>query len=152
MNLKLTKTAKDLLSLLYVWNIIYFFSKNLIRLLCFFFFFFLKTFKKTLSCTLWIYLYCVLWMLSFFVWAHYALISIVIFLLKNIDQYSFNQALPKVFSAGLDLVKEVYSPKDLKHLATFWQAFQGMWLRLYGSRLLTMAAIEVRVPFCLSWF
>jgi len=50
--------------------------------------------------------------------------------------------LPKVFSAGLDLVKEVYNPADQKRLATFWQAFQEMWLRVYGSRLLTMAAIN----------
>lgn len=51
-------------------------------------------------------------------------------------------SLPKVFSAGLDLVKEVYKPADVKRIATFWQEFQGMWLRLYGSRLLTMAAIN----------
>ncbi|XP_020611377.1 enoyl-CoA delta isomerase 1, mitochondrial-like [Orbicella faveolata] len=49
--------------------------------------------------------------------------------------------LPKVFSAGLDLVKEVYQP-DVKRLASFWSCFQEMWLRLYGSRLATMAAIN----------
>ncbi|KAJ7340278.1 hypothetical protein OS493_003011 [Desmophyllum pertusum] len=42
--------------------------------------------------------------------------------------------LPKVYSAGLDLVKEIYKP-DKKRLASFWTCFQGMWLRLYGSRL-----------------
>ncbi|XP_078347719.1 enoyl-CoA delta isomerase 1, mitochondrial-like isoform X2 [Oculina patagonica] len=50
--------------------------------------------------------------------------------------------LPKVFSAGLDLVKEVYKPADVKRLASFWSCFQEMWLRLYGSRLATMAAIN----------
>ncbi|XP_068762659.1 enoyl-CoA delta isomerase 1, mitochondrial-like [Montipora capricornis] len=50
--------------------------------------------------------------------------------------------LSKVFSAGLDLVKEVYKPADERRLASFWQEFQGMWLRLYGSRLVTMAAIN----------
>jgi len=49
--------------------------------------------------------------------------------------------LPKVFSAGADLVTEYYKP-DQKRLATFRRAFQEMWLRLYGSRLLTMAAIN----------
>ncbi|KAJ7340280.1 hypothetical protein OS493_003013 [Desmophyllum pertusum] len=53
--------------------------------------------------------------------------------------------LPKVYSAGLDLVKEIYKP-DKKRLASFWTCFQGMWLRLYnnnnGSRLATMAAIN----------
>ena len=54
-----------------------------------------------------------------------------------------------MFSAGLDLVKEVYKPSDQQHLATFWQAFQGMWLRLYGSGKLTMAAINVsQVKIC----
>ena len=48
-----------------------------------------------------------------------------------------------MFSAGLDLVKEVYQPADVKRLASFWSCFQGMWLRLYGSRLATMAAINV---------
>ncbi|KAJ7340270.1 hypothetical protein OS493_003002 [Desmophyllum pertusum] len=49
--------------------------------------------------------------------------------------------LPKVYSAGLDLVKEIYKP-DKKRLASFWTCFQRMWLRLYGSRLATMAAIN----------
>ena len=57
----------------------------------------------------------------------------------------FDQGLPKVFSAGLDLVKEVYKPSSEKQLSTFWQAFQEMWLRVYGSRLLTVAAVNVRV-------
>lgn len=61
--------------------------------------------------------------------------------------YFWNQGLPKVFSAGLDLVKEVYQP-DVKRLPSFWSCFQEMWLRLYGSRLATMAAINVRVSFC----
>lgn len=50
--------------------------------------------------------------------------------------------VPKVFSAGLDLVKEIYQPSDKKRLASFWSNFQEMWLRLYGSRLATMAAIN----------
>ena len=58
-----------------------------------------------------------------------------------------NQGVPKVFSAGLDLVKEIYQPSDKKRLASFWSNFQEMWLRLYGSRLATMAAINVSYPF-----
>ncbi|KAM7427803.1 hypothetical protein ABFA07_021127 [Porites harrisoni] len=70
---------------------------------------------------------------------------------ENLDQMENDQdccgiiitsGLPKVFSAGLDLVKEVYKPSSEKQLSTFWQAFQEMWLRVYGSRLLTVAAIN----------
>lgn len=65
----------------------------------------------------------------------FPIISIVFF---------FWQSLPKVFSAGLDLIKEVHNP-DPKRLAVFWRGFQEMWLQLYGSRLATIAVINVRL-------
>lgn len=49
-----------------------------------------------------------------------------------------------MFSAGLDLIKEVHNP-DPKRLAVFWRGFQEMWLQLYGSRLATIAVINVRL-------
>ncbi|XP_044183979.1 enoyl-CoA delta isomerase 1, mitochondrial-like [Acropora millepora] len=61
---------------------------------------------------------------------------------KDCKGLIITSSLPKVFSAGLDLVKEVFKPADERRLASFWQEFQGMWLRLYGSRLITMAAIN----------
>lgn len=54
----------------------------------------------------------------------------------------FCQGLPKVFSAGLDLIKELHNP-DPKRLGVFWHGFQEMWLRLYGSRLATIAVVKV---------
>lgn len=52
------------------------------------------------------------------------------------------QKQPKVFSAGLDIL-EMYQ-KNPEHYATFWKAVQEMWLRLYSSSLVTVAAINVR--------
>ncbi|EDO44855.1 predicted protein [Nematostella vectensis] len=48
--------------------------------------------------------------------------------------------LPNIFCAGLDL-KEVLALRKSK-LVTFRKTFQDMWSRLYGSRLVTMAAIK----------
>ncbi|EDO30022.1 predicted protein [Nematostella vectensis] len=52
---------------------------------------------------------------------------------------AFND-LPNIFCAGLDL-KEVLALRKSK-LVTFRKTFQDMWSRLYGSRLVTMAAIK----------
>ena len=60
------------------------------------------------------------------------------------------QGLPKIFSAGLDIL-EMYQPKP-ERLAEFWRTLQNMWMRLYGSRLVTIAAIAVsnRLVYILS--
>ncbi|CAH1802708.1 unnamed protein product, partial [Owenia fusiformis] len=57
-------------------------------------------------------------------------------------------ALPKIFSAGLDIL-EMYQPKE-ERLRQFWSTLQDVWLRLYGSPLVTIAAISgIVAPF---WF
>ncbi|EMP29458.1 Enoyl-CoA delta isomerase 1 [Chelonia mydas] len=47
---------------------------------------------------------------------------------------------PKIFSAGLDIM-EMYG-KSAEHYAEFWKAVQEMWLRLYQSNMVTIAAIN----------
>ncbi|XP_066293332.1 enoyl-CoA delta isomerase 1, mitochondrial-like [Branchiostoma lanceolatum] len=51
---------------------------------------------------------------------------------------------PKVFCAGLDIL-EIYR-KSPDYVAQFWEKLQDMWLSLYGSRLVTMAAINGHSP------
>lgn len=51
---------------------------------------------------------------------------------------------PKVFSAGLDL-KQLYQP-DVTQLERLWNAFQQLYMTLYGSRLATVAAIQGHAP------
>ncbi|MBN3278793.1 ECI1 isomerase, partial [Polyodon spathula] len=53
-------------------------------------------------------------------------------------------ALPKIFSAGLDIM-EMYG-KSPEHCGEFWKAVQEMWLRLYGSSMITVAAINGSSP------
>lgn len=51
---------------------------------------------------------------------------------------------PKIFSGGLDIM-EMYQPQP-DRLLTFWRTFQEVWLKLYGSRLATIAAINGHSP------
>lgn len=51
------------------------------------------------------------------------------------------QNQPKVFSAGLDIM-EMYG-KSPEHCGEFWKAVQEMWLKLYSSNMVTIAAINV---------
>nr|XP_033499779.1 enoyl-CoA delta isomerase 1, mitochondrial [Epinephelus lanceolatus] len=51
---------------------------------------------------------------------------------------------PKVFSAGLDIL-EMYG-KSPEHYREFWRAVQEMWLKLYGSNMVTIAAINGSSP------
>ncbi|XP_030590728.1 enoyl-CoA delta isomerase 1, mitochondrial-like [Archocentrus centrarchus] len=51
---------------------------------------------------------------------------------------------PKVFSAGLDIL-EMYG-KSPEHCGEFWKAVQEMWLKFYGSNLVTIAAINGSSP------
>lgn len=53
------------------------------------------------------------------------------------------QSQPKVFSAGLDIM-EMYG-KSPEHCGEFWKAVQEMWLKLYSSNMVTIAAINVRI-------
>lgn len=34
--------------------------------------------------------------------------------------------------------------KSVEHYTEFWRAVQEMWLRLYGSNMVTVAAVNVR--------
>lgn len=52
------------------------------------------------------------------------------------------QSQPKVFSAGLDIL-EMYG-KSPERCGEFWKAVQEIWLQLYGSDMVTIAAINVR--------
>ncbi|XP_038548821.1 enoyl-CoA delta isomerase 1, mitochondrial [Micropterus salmoides] len=51
---------------------------------------------------------------------------------------------PKVFSAGLDIM-EMYG-KSPERCGEFWRAVQEMWLKLYSSNLVTIAAINGSSP------
>ncbi|KAM6904740.1 enoyl-CoA delta isomerase 1, mitochondrial [Xenentodon cancila] len=51
---------------------------------------------------------------------------------------------PKVFSAGLDIL-EMYGQSP-EHCGEFWKAVQEMWLKLYSSNMVTIAAINGSSP------
>lgn len=51
---------------------------------------------------------------------------------------------PKIYSAGLDIL-EMYQPQP-DRLTTFWRTLQEVWIRLYGCRLPTIAAINGHSP------
>lgn len=53
------------------------------------------------------------------------------------------QSQPRVFSAGLDIL-EMYR-KSPERCGEFWRAVQEMWLKLYSSNMVIIAAINVRV-------
>ncbi|XP_054831623.1 enoyl-CoA delta isomerase 1, mitochondrial [Eublepharis macularius] len=53
-------------------------------------------------------------------------------------------ALPKIFSAGLDIT-EMHG-RSTEHYAEFWKAVQEMWLKLYKSNMVTLAAINGSSP------
>ncbi|XP_044037807.1 enoyl-CoA delta isomerase 1, mitochondrial-like [Siniperca chuatsi] len=51
---------------------------------------------------------------------------------------------PKVFSAGLDIM-EMYG-KSPERCGEFWRAVQEMWLKVYSSNMVTIAAINGSSP------
>ena len=51
------------------------------------------------------------------------------------------QAVPQIFSAGLDITE--MCGKSEEHYAEFWRAVQEMWLTLYSSSMVTIAAVNV---------
>ncbi|MCJ8739679.1 hypothetical protein PDJAM_G00049940 [Pangasius djambal] len=53
-------------------------------------------------------------------------------------------AQPKIFSAGLDIL-EMYG-KSPEHYAEFWKSVQNIWLKIYGYRKMTIAAINGSSP------
>lgn len=53
-------------------------------------------------------------------------------------------SLPKVFSAGLDIL-EMYG-KSPERCAEFWRAVQEMWFKLYNSNMVTIAAVSGSSP------
>ncbi|KAJ1097585.1 hypothetical protein NDU88_002703 [Pleurodeles waltl] len=53
-------------------------------------------------------------------------------------------ALPRVFSAGLDITE--MCGKSAEHYAAFWRAVQEFWLKLYTSNMVTVAAINGSCP------
>ncbi|XP_030044750.1 enoyl-CoA delta isomerase 1, mitochondrial-like [Microcaecilia unicolor] len=52
-------------------------------------------------------------------------------------------AIPKIFSAGLDITE--MCGKNADHYGEFWRALQEMWLKLYGSNMVTIAAINASI-------
>ena len=46
-----------------------------------------------------------------------------------------------IFSAGLDIM-EMYQPQEAR-LREFWKTLQNVWMKLYGARHATVAAINV---------
>ncbi|KAM8798348.1 enoyl-CoA delta isomerase 1, mitochondrial [Eudromia elegans] len=56
----------------------------------------------------------------------------------------FTSAIPNVFSSGLDITD--MCGKSTEHYAAFWRAVQRMWLGLYGSNMVTIAAINGSSP------
>ncbi|XP_061848830.1 enoyl-CoA delta isomerase 1, mitochondrial [Colius striatus] len=53
-------------------------------------------------------------------------------------------AIPRIFSSGLDITE--MCGKSPEHYAEFWRAVQEMWLRLYGSNLVTLAVLNGSSP------
>ena len=53
------------------------------------------------------------------------------------------QANPGIFCAGLDIL-EMYQ-KSPDQTNAFWHSLQEVWLKLYGSSLITIAAINVSI-------
>merc|ERR1712183_590571 len=58
----------------------------------------------------------------------------------HIHSLVLNSSNSSIFSAGLDIT-ELYKP-DPNRLPEFWKSFQQLFIKLYGSRLATIAAIE----------
>lgn len=55
-------------------------------------------------------------------------------------RFSF-QALKSVFTGGIDIT-ELYQP-DKKQFAVFWNEIQETWIKLFGFKFATAAAINV---------
>ncbi|XP_010144201.1 PREDICTED: enoyl-CoA delta isomerase 1, mitochondrial [Buceros rhinoceros silvestris] len=56
----------------------------------------------------------------------------------------FTSAVPKIFSSGLDITE--MCGKSMEHYGEFWRAVQEMWLRVYSSNMVTIAAVNGASP------
>ncbi|XP_017562446.1 enoyl-CoA delta isomerase 1, mitochondrial [Pygocentrus nattereri] len=63
---------------------------------------------------------------------------------KNCRGIILTSAVPKVFSAGLDIM-DMYG-KTLEHYELFWRSVQDLWLKLYSSSKIMIAAINGASP------
>lgn len=63
---------------------------------------------------------------------------------KSAKAIVLTSAVPNIFSGGIDIL-EIYQAKP-ERLAKYWRALQEMWLQLYGSRLITFAAVNGHAP------
>lgn len=63
---------------------------------------------------------------------------------KSCKGLILSSANPKIYSAGLDIL-EMYQAQP-ERLVTFWRTLQEVWIKLYGSRLATIAAINGHSP------
>lgn len=63
---------------------------------------------------------------------------------KNIDGAIVHTTSPSVFCAGLDL-SELHNPNE-KRLREFWSTFQQFYIRMYGCKITTAAAITGHSP------
>ena len=64
--------------------------------------------------------------------------------MQNIDGVIVHTTSPSVFCAGLDL-SELHNPNE-QRLREFWSTFQQFYIRMYGSKLTTAAAITGHSP------
>lgn len=58
------------------------------------------------------------------------------------------QDVPNIFSAGLDLVA-VSQLSSFEEVDKFLAGLEGFWMRIYTSKLATIAAINVSLTFTL---
>ena len=63
----------------------------------------------------------------------------------NTSIFCATKGLPSVFCAGLDIRGMYKTPED--KFRKFWFAFQSLWLQLYGSKMASVALINVRVVY-----
>lgn len=54
----------------------------------------------------------------------------------------FSKNIPNIFCAGLDIM-EMYKCKP-ERARQFWRALQDIWIKLYGSNKIYIAAINVK--------
>ena len=60
---------------------------------------------------------------------------------KNLSNFSVMlQNIPNLFCAGLD-IKEIYKP-DHEKFKTFFTTLQEVWLKIYGSKMASVALIN----------
>jgi len=63
-----------------------------------------------------------------------------------------SSSIPNIFSAGIDIQKELYQPDDINRLSQFWFSFQQLFLDLYGlnhgngNGISTIAAVNGHAP------